>query len=742
MLLKRLMSLVVAALLVTPVLLAVNPAAHAAALQPPAWTAATGDLHFSSPAVADVNGDGVKDIAIGGLDGMLHVLDGRTGAELPGWPQPVIPPRATGPTAIESSPAIADLDNDGKPEIIVGAGSLNVTNQQGGLVAFNNNGSVRFAFQTKDVFNEWNGAGPDGYDEAVFGSPVVGDIDGNGIPDIVFTSFDHYLYAVDRSGAMLPGFPFNNADTIWSTPALFDSDGDGRPEIYMGGDATGFQGCNLGVFRRINPDGNEAWHRCINTIFQSSPAIGDIDGDGRMEVVTGGGTGGGTERDKVQALHLDDGSFLPGWPVQMNGQTISSAAIGDVNNDGKADVVISSCSGSCTSGTPKVWAFRGDGTPLWSVNPQGSGGPPSELVSSPIIADLNGDGVNDVAVGCEAFFCLLNGPNGAPLFDAIDGGRAHQDSGAIADFGGGIGWRLIVAGRAGSGGGAGLKSYPLTPPKTTPPWPMFHKDANHTGSPPPPPPFVCDQGYWLGASDGGIFTFGKASFFGSAGGIPLNQPIVGMAVTLSRLGYWLVAADGGIFTYGDAKFFGSTGAMHLNQPIVGMAPTADGKGYWLVASDGGIFSFGDAGFLGSTGAMQLNKPIVGMAATPSGAGYWLVATDGGIFTFGDAKFFGSTGAMTLNKPIVGMAATAGGQGYWLVGSDGGIFTFGDAKFFGSAGAIRLNRPIVAMARAQSGGGYWLVATDGGIFSYGDAEFCGSTGARHLNKPVNALGTAN
>jgi hypothetical protein len=85
-----------------------------------------------------------------------------------------------------------------------------------------------------------------------------------------------------------------------------------------------------------------------------------------------------------------------------------------------------------------------------------------------------------------------------------------------------------------------------------------------------------------------------------------------MAATPDGHGYWLVASDGGIFTFGDAGFFGSTGAVVLNKPIVGMAATPDGHGYWLVASDGGIFTFGDAGFFGSTGAIALNKPIVGM----------------------------------------------------------------------------------------------------------------------------------
>jgi hypothetical protein len=79
-------------------------------------------------------------------------------------------------------------------------------------------------------------------------------------------------------------------------------------------------------------------------------------------------------------------------------------------------------------------------------------------------------------------------------------------------------------------------------------------------------------------------------------------------------GYWLVASDGGIFAFGDAKFAGSTGAIHLNQPIVAAIDTPSGAGYCLVASDGGIFAFGDAAFFGSTGSIHLNQPIV--AAMP------------------------------------------------------------------------------------------------------------------------------
>jgi Glycosyl hydrolases family 43 len=245
-------------------------------------------------------------------------------------------------------------------------------------------------------------------------------------------------------------------------------------------------------------------------------------------------------------------------------------------------------------------------------------------------------------------------------------------------------------------------------------------------------------GYDFVATDGGVFDYGSLPFCGSAGGLSLNKPVVGMATTRDRGGYWLVASDGGIFTYGDAAFHGSAGSLPLNRPIVGMAATADGGGYWLVASDGGVFDYGDAGFYGSAGGIHLDAPIVAMAATPDDRGYWLVASDGGIFTYGDAGFFGSRGGQPLNRPIVGMAATASGGGYWLVASDGGIFDYGDAGFFGSAGSVPLNRPIVGMAATATGGGYWLVASDGGIFDYGDAGFFGSAGSLPLNRPIVGL----
>jgi hypothetical protein len=71
-----------------------------------------------------------------------------------------------------------------------------------------------------------------------------------------------------------------------------------------------------------------------------------------------------------------------------------------------------------------------------------------------------------------------------------------------------------------------------------------------------------------------------------------------------------VASDGGIFGFGDAHFYGSTGAIRLRRPIVAMRATPTGRGYEFVADDGGIFTFGDARFFGSLGAILGSAPAV------------------------------------------------------------------------------------------------------------------------------------
>ena len=80
-----------------------------------------------------------------------------------------------------------------------------------------------------------------------------------------------------------------------------------------------------------------------------------------------------------------------------------------------------------------------------------------------------------------------------------------------------------------------------------------------------------------------------------AGAATAHAATVGVAATPGR-GYWVVASDGGVFSFGDAQFYGSMGGQPLSAPVVGMAATPDGKGYWLVGADGGVFAFGNAPF--------------------------------------------------------------------------------------------------------------------------------------------------
>jgi hypothetical protein len=76
-----------------------------------------------------------------------------------------------------------------------------------------------------------------------------------------------------------------------------------------------------------------------------------------------------------------------------------------------------------------------------------------------------------------------------------------------------------------------------------------------------------------------------------------------------------VASDGGVFAFGNAKFYGSMGGKHLNSPIVSILVTPNDGGYTLIAADGGVFNFGDAGFYGSMGNHHLNAPVVAGASS-------------------------------------------------------------------------------------------------------------------------------
>jgi hypothetical protein len=279
------------------------------------------------------------------------------------------------------------------------------------------------------------------------------------------------------------------------------------------------------------------------------------------------------------------------------------------------------------------------------------------------------------------------------------------------------------------------------PTQTTPPPPP------PTPTPPTPAP-APPHGYWLVGSDGGIFTFGSAQFYGSTGNIALQRPVVGISPTANKAGYWLVASDGGVFAFGNAGYYGSipgeglspagSGLPHsLNAPIVGMVPSSDGGGYFMVASDGGVFAFGDARFAGSCPGMGgCSGAAVSVVPDASGNGYWLVTQTGNIYAFGDAPFYGAPG--NQGSPVTSAVRTADGGGYWVLLADGAVYAYGDAVARGGpAGSVGGFNPASAIFSDGAGGGYWVASAQGAVFSYGDAPSDGSMAGNHLNGSIIA-----
>jgi hypothetical protein len=710
----------------------------------PVWSHTFGGWNrSSSPTIADVNGDGRNDIVHGHQDGWLRVLDAATGANLPGWPQPnQVRPGAA--VAIDGSPAVADLDKDGTNEIVAPGGSTWRANQPGGIVVFRRDGSIRCRFETRDEGNVWaNTAGADGFGDGVYSSPALGDVDGDTFPDIVFGAWDLRVHALDRNCNEISGFPVNVEDSTWGSPALYDSDDDGRLEIFIGSDqfAGGFIDWSGGEMRALdwaNGSVRELWKQRVNDVIHSSAAIGDINGDGRVEVVVGGGNfyhRGVDDGHRVFAWHADNGSTVPGWPQTATGPTISSPALGDVTGDGIPEVAIG-------DGQGHLWVYRGTGQPYWVRRLRFNTGPGNAINSSPIIADLNGDGRNDVATGNDWGFFVHDGLTGNEMY-SVNEWYSFEAAGAVGNFGA-LGWRLITVGFDTPNQRTRIEAYQLPAPGRTPPWPMFRRTAHHIAAPQsggnPIPPGFCrrgsnppnvpsagaaPRGYWVLGHDGGLFAFGGAPFFGSVAGRLNGATAVGMQASPSGHGYYILTNRGEIHPFGDATAHGSMAGVRLNAPIIALAPTPTGRGYWLLGRDGGVFSFGDAAFHGSTGGIRLNAPVISMAPTPTGRGYWLLAADGGVFSFGDAAFHGSTGGLRLAAPVVSMA-TSKSAGYWLVAADGGVFSFG-VPYFGSLPGTGLcaSPPTSQLRATLTGNGYFVLSADGGVYAFGDAPFLGS-----------------
>ena len=566
-------------------------------------------------------------------------------------------------------------------------------------------------------------------------------------------SLGQMTYAL-HTGNGAPGvnWPQFSADSVFSTAAVGDLYGTGSVNFVSGGaSSSGFafgrHYSDGGHVRIYNDHGGLVCKADTTEEVDSSPAVGPVLPGNAYGIAVGTGTFFPGASDE-NTLKMYDTNCKQVWSDRLPGATGGSPALADVQGNGRLAVVEGTVNGG---GTGSVWAVNAaTGAPIWEAQVQHA------VYGSVTTADLPNAGYQDVIVPTSQGVYILDGQTGTQVANFDDGSNhfgalgtfGFQNAALVtADPNGTIGITLAgyfalsatspdVQGEVQHFEITGSQGARLGEGGT---WPQFHHDPQLTGfvgggtpSPGCHRPDAAQNGYLTVASDGGIFAFGQ-DFCGSTGNIVLNQPVVAMAAVPGGGGYWMVASDGGVFSFGDAQFYGSTGALHLNAPVVGMAATPDGKGYWLVASDGGIFSFGDAAFYGSAAAIP-GQDIVDMASSPDGQGYWEVSTTGNIFAWGDAIYEGGTGSLHLNGVIVGMAPDPVTGGYWLIGSDGGVFSFG-APFFGSTGNIHLNQPVVAMQSTGDGGGYWFVASDGGIFAYGDAPFRGSMGGQALNKPM-------
>jgi hypothetical protein len=288
----------------------------------------------------------------------------------------------------------------------------------------------------------------------------------------------------------------------------------------------------------------------------------------------------------------------------------------------------------------------------------------------------------------------------------------------------------------------------VTPPVPVPPTPP---PPTPTPTPTPPPvvtsPTTTNHGYWLVGSDGGIFTFGNAQFYGSTGSLHLQRPVVSITPTSNDGGYWLVASDGGIFSFGDAGFYGSipglglapagSGLPHsLNAPIVGMVPSSDGGGYFMVGSDGGVFTFGDAKYEGSCPGIGGCPGGAAVAVMPdsTGNGYWVGTAGGFVYAFGDASSPGEPGV----PGVVAAVRSSDGGGYYILYSNGVVYNAGDAVNYGNAtGEVGGYNPATTIFTTADGKGYWIVSANGSVITEGDAPYEGGANNLHLNGSIIA-----
>jgi outer membrane protein assembly factor BamB len=340
------------------------------------WRTATEGQVWSSPAIADVTGDLALEIVVGSNDEQVYALAGNDGHVL--WK------RATG-GAVYASPVVSDLNGDGSREVVVGS------DDRGLHVLSGDDGTPLWRFET--------GA-------EIFAQAALADLDGDSQPDVVCASQDGSVYVLrGKDGALVRRMRAGENRSFLSSPHLMDVDGEPPLDILLGtfdGRVCAFAGEDgRPLFAVQLAENASAGEREI----RSSARTADLDRDGKPEVVIGGGDGfvyavSGSEPRRIL------------WKAETpNRQVNSSPALSDLDGDGIEDVVVGGADGARGSPSTSVIALSGaDGSRLWAFRTGGG------TWSSPALAELDGDGVDDVVIGSQEGTCyVLSGRDGALL---------------------------------------------------------------------------------------------------------------------------------------------------------------------------------------------------------------------------------------------------------------------------------------------------------------------------------------
>ncbi len=503
------------------------------------WPVSTGNSVESSPTVAYTGGGSYPNVFVssGSSATTNGSLSSYTANGVQRWSLGEPSPEAIGQpwnysVPIQATPVVGPFGNDGGSDVF--AGTL-------GIQSFAYNQAGQPLWPT--AIRGGNPYSPFYQNDTIFSSPALADLNGSGTPQII-----------------------EGGDSSGTPPA---------PATGLFGGCNGQGGC----VRSINGlTGAVNWQFDTNDTVDSSPAIGDVLGNGQNQVVFGvgyywsaydaqHGIAGPTDTTKIFVLN-SDGSLH--CEKDLGGITVGSPALADINGDGKLDIVIGTAGqiSSANDGTSQIWVLDGNCNPLpnW---PQAS--PGGVVIGGIVTANLTGSatGSQDLLVPTGGGMYAFNGRTGALMFATDVGSISYENSPLVVDEGGGN-LAIYLAGTLAADNTGVVSKYVLNTGGSigASAWPMFHLDPRHTGSWASSPVSSAlgisaapgGSGYWTASSDGAVFQFGSAGQFGSAANIALAKPIVGMASTPDGKGYWLVASDGGIFAYGDAQFYGSIGS--------------------------------------------------------------------------------------------------------------------------------------------------------------------------------------